>query len=126
LSALIFPSVSGYNIDVPASTPALLSVSNYNILNLPMAKAWLKPGGSKNFIPLPSAALAFATTSAASHWIIFFFNGRSALRDMPWKKRKAFSFADSLFFQHRPSFESGSALGASFPARMLGVRLKYK
>ena len=32
-----------------------------------------------------SAALAFATTSAASHWIIFLLNGRSALRALPWE-----------------------------------------
>jgi hypothetical protein len=36
------------------------------------------------------------------------------------------TLADSLLFQHRPSFESGSALGASFPTRMLGVHLLCK
>ena len=74
-----------------------------------------------------SAALASATTSAASHWIIFFLNGRSALRALPWEECRSIpTLADSLLFQHRPSFESGSALGASFPARMLGVHLLCK
>jgi hypothetical protein len=74
-----------------------------------------------------SAALACATTSAASHWIIFFLNGRSALRDIALGGcRSVSTLADSLLFQHRPSFESGSALGASFPARMLGEHLLCK
>ena len=74
-----------------------------------------------------SAALAFATTSAASHWIIFFLNGRSALRGIALGGGRSIpTLADSLLFQHRPSFESGSALGASFPAQMLGVHLLCK
>ena len=74
-----------------------------------------------------SAALAFATTSAASDWIIFLLNGRSALRGIALGGcRSILTLADSLLYQHRPSFKSGSALGASFPARMLGVQLVCK
>jgi hypothetical protein len=74
-----------------------------------------------------SAALASATTSAPSHWIIFFLNGRSAPGNIALGGCRSIpTLADSLLFQHRPSFESGSALGANFPTRMLGVHLLCK
>ena len=58
---------------------------------------------------------------------MFFLNGRSALRDIALGGCRSIpTLADSLLFQHRPSFESGCALGASFPARMLGVHLLCK
>ena len=88
---------------------------------------WLKPGGSENLFQCSLRLSLALQHPQPSHWIIFFLNGRSALRDIALGGCRSIpTLADSLSFQHRPSFESGSALGASFPTRMLGVHLLCK
>jgi hypothetical protein len=63
-------------------------------LNLPMAKA----RGSENLFQCSLRPLASATTSAASHWIIFFLNGRSALRDIALKGCRSIPHARRFSF----------------------------
>src|ERR1700730_2505471 len=70
-----------------------------------------KSRGSEDRLSMLSAALAFATASAASHWTLSFFDRRSAPRAfIPWGKHSAFPLANCEYLDIACR-SSGSATG---------------